>query len=77
MKTSLEHYSGDYQTYQNTLAEKKVVQARARVAYEKEKEKLKGEWIVEEVLLWITFTLMFLHPLQCLIVSVHPDYSTR
>jgi ATPase subunit of ABC transporter with duplicated ATPase domains len=23
-RTSLEHYSGDYQTYQNTLAEKKV-----------------------------------------------------
>ena len=41
LKTSLEHYSGDYETYQNTIAEKKVVQARARVAYEKEKEKLK------------------------------------
>ena len=41
LKTSLEHYSGDYETYQNTLADKKIVQARARVAYEKEKEKLK------------------------------------
>jgi ABC transporter len=47
LKTSLEHYSGDYQTYQNTLAEKKIVQARAKVAYDKEKEKLK-EFISRE-----------------------------
>ena len=39
-KTSLEHYSGDYSTYQNTLAERKIAQTRAKLAYEKEKEKL-------------------------------------
>ena len=39
-KTSLEHYTGDFMTYQQTLEERKITQQRARVAYEKEKEKL-------------------------------------
>ena len=40
-KSSLECYTGDYSTYQNTLAERKVAQTRAKIAYEKEKDKLR------------------------------------
>ena len=40
-KSSLECYTGDYSTYQNTLAERKIAQNRAKIAYEKEKDKLK------------------------------------
>lgn len=46
-KSSLEHFSGDYTMYECTLEERKVAQARARVAYEKEKEKLR-EFISRE-----------------------------
>lgn len=46
-KSSLEHYSGDYETYEHTLSENKKVQQRARDAYEKEKEKLR-EFIARE-----------------------------
>ena len=35
------HYSGDYATYLNTLAEQKVAQQRLRVAFEKERDKLR------------------------------------
>jgi ATPase subunit of ABC transporter with duplicated ATPase domains len=40
-KTSLEHYSGDYQSYEINVQERKTAQMRARLAYEREKEKLK------------------------------------
>jgi ATP-binding cassette subfamily F protein 3 len=40
-KSCLDHYAGDYETYEHTVAERKVVQARARDAYEREKEKLR------------------------------------
>jgi ATPase subunit of ABC transporter with duplicated ATPase domains len=40
-KSTLAHYSGDYATYLNTLEEQKVAQARQRVAFEKERDKLK------------------------------------
>ncbi len=46
-KSSLVHYSGDYDTYENTVAEQKKAQARLRVAYEKEVEKLR-EFISRE-----------------------------
>lgn len=46
-KSTLEHFSGDYDTFQNTLKERRVAQARAREAYEKEKEKLR-EFISRE-----------------------------
>jgi ATPase subunit of ABC transporter with duplicated ATPase domains len=46
-KSSLEHYSGDYSDFQNTLQERRVAQARAREAYEREKDKLK-EFISRE-----------------------------
>ena len=72
LKTSLEHYSGDYQTYQNTLAEKKVVQARARVAYEKEKEKLKGEtWLLSPFHCSSSFSSSFLLHTNQLFLFVH------
>lgn len=32
--SSLVHYSGDFSTYEKTLREKKIAQARAREAYE-------------------------------------------
>jgi ATPase subunit of ABC transporter with duplicated ATPase domains len=40
-KSSLEHFSGDYVTFQNTVEERRIAQARLKVSYEKEKEKLK------------------------------------
>jgi len=40
-KSTLVHYSGDYATYLNTLAEQKVAQQRLRVAFEKERDKLR------------------------------------
>lgn len=40
-KSTLVHYSGDYATYVNTVQEQKVAQMRLRVAYEKEREKLR------------------------------------
>ena len=40
-KSALTHYSGDFYTYENTVEEQRKNQARARVAYEKEKEKLR------------------------------------
>ena len=43
----LTHYSGDYATYGNTVAEQKIAQMRLRVAYEKEKDKLR-EFISRE-----------------------------
>jgi ATPase subunit of ABC transporter with duplicated ATPase domains len=43
----LTHYSGDYATYVNTVQEQKVAQMRLRVAYEKEKDKLR-EFISRE-----------------------------
>ena len=46
-KASLEHYYGDYATYESTVAENKLVQQRAKEAYEREKEKLK-EFISRE-----------------------------
>jgi len=46
-KSTLEHYSGDYETFQNTLRDRRIQQARAREAYEKEKEKLR-EFISRE-----------------------------
>jgi ATPase subunit of ABC transporter with duplicated ATPase domains len=46
-KSSLTHYSGDFSTYQNTLEENRVNQARLRVAYEKERETLQ-EFISRE-----------------------------
>jgi ATPase subunit of ABC transporter with duplicated ATPase domains len=46
-KNSLEHYSGDYMTYLNTVEERKKFQERQRIAYEKEKDKLK-EFISRE-----------------------------
>ena len=46
-KSSLIHYSGDFNTYENTKKELKIVQERARIAYEKEKEKLR-EFISRE-----------------------------
>lgn len=46
-KSSLEHFSGDYATFENTIKERKVAQARIREVYEKEKEKLK-EFIARE-----------------------------
>lgn len=38
--SSLIHYTGDFSTYMNTVEENKIAQARLRIAYEKEKEKL-------------------------------------
>lgn len=35
------HYSGDYATYVNTVQEQKVAQQRLRVAFEKERDKLR------------------------------------
>ena len=46
-KSTLTHYSGDYGTFVNTVAEQKIAQARLKVAYEKEKEKLR-EFISRE-----------------------------
>jgi len=46
-KGSLEHYSGDYATYENTVEEWKKQQTRAREAVEKQKEKLR-EFISRE-----------------------------
>ena len=46
-KSTLTHYSGDYATFVNTVAEQKIAQARLKVAYEKEKEKLR-EFISRE-----------------------------
>ncbi len=46
-KNSLEHYSGDYSTFEAVVEERNIAQARARAAYEKEKEKLK-EFISRE-----------------------------
>ena len=46
-KSSLEHFSGDFETFLNTVKERKVAQARMREAYEKEKEKLR-EFISRE-----------------------------
>jgi len=40
-KSMLTHYNGDYLTYVNTINEKKVNQARLRVAFEKERDKLR------------------------------------
>lgn len=45
--SSLTHYAGDFQTYENTLREKKLAQARAREAYETQKDKLK-EFVARE-----------------------------
>lgn len=39
--SSLEHFSGDFATYQETCAQQRIVQARAFDAYEREKEKLR------------------------------------
>jgi ATPase subunit of ABC transporter with duplicated ATPase domains len=44
---SLHHYSGDYNTYENTLVEKKINLARARDAYEVQRDKLR-EFISRE-----------------------------
>lgn len=46
-KTSLEQYNGDYSTFAAVVEERNLAQSRARVAYEKEKEKLK-EFISRE-----------------------------
>jgi ATP-binding cassette subfamily F protein 3 len=46
-KTSLEQYSGDFSTFAAVVEERSVAQARARLAYEKEKDKLK-EFISRE-----------------------------
>lgn len=46
-KSTLEHYSGDYKTFEQTVSDRKIAQARARTAYEKEKEKLR-EFISRE-----------------------------
>jgi ATPase subunit of ABC transporter with duplicated ATPase domains len=46
-KSTLTHYAGDYATYVNTVAEQKIAQMRLRVAYEKERDKLK-EFISRE-----------------------------
>lgn len=46
-KSSLTHFSGDYDTYENTVAENKKAQARLRLAWEKETEKLR-EFISRE-----------------------------
>ena len=40
-KDTLEHFGGDYSTYEHTISESKKVQARSREAYLKEKEKLR------------------------------------
>ena len=40
-KSALTHYSGDFATYENTVEEQKKAQGRARIAYEREKEKLR------------------------------------
>lgn len=46
-KSSLEHYNGDYRTYENTLKENRVMQARQREAFEDKRDKLK-EFISRE-----------------------------
>jgi ATPase subunit of ABC transporter with duplicated ATPase domains len=46
-KNSLEQYNGDYNTFKTTVEERKIAQTRARIAYEKEKEKLQ-EFISRE-----------------------------
>lgn len=46
-KSSLEHYNGDYATYEQTIEERKINQQKARLVYEKEKEKL-NEFIARE-----------------------------
>ena len=46
-KSALTHFSGDFKTYEVTVEETKIAQGRARVAYEKEKEKLR-EFISRE-----------------------------
>ena len=40
-KSCLTHYSGDYSSYTNTVEEHRVAQHRLRVAFEKERDKLK------------------------------------
>ena len=40
-KSTLTHYTGDYATYVNTLQEQKIAQMRLRVAFEKERDKLR------------------------------------
>ena len=40
-KSCLTHYSGDYSSYTNTVEEQRVAQQRLRVAFEKERDKLK------------------------------------
>jgi len=40
-KSCLTHYSGDYSTYTNTVEEHRVAQQRLRVAFEKERDKLR------------------------------------
>jgi len=40
-KSCLTHYSGDYSSYTNTVEEQRVAQHRLRVAFEKERDKLK------------------------------------
>lgn len=46
-RSSLEHYNGDYRTYENTLKENRVMQARQREAFEDKRDKLK-EFISRE-----------------------------
>lgn len=46
-KSSLTHYSGDFDTYEQTVEENKKAQARLRLAWEKETEKLR-EFISRE-----------------------------
>ena len=46
-KSTLLHFSGDYQTYERTLHEKRVNLSRSKESYEKEKEKLQ-EFIARE-----------------------------
>ena len=40
-KSALIHYSGDYATYVNTVEEQKIAQQRLRIAFEKERDKLR------------------------------------
>lgn len=47
LKNSLDVYSMDYKSYEIELQDRKIVQERARAAYEKEKDKLK-EFISRE-----------------------------
>ena len=46
-KKALDHYKGDYNTYEKTVAERKIAQSRAREAFESKRDKLK-EFISRE-----------------------------